>query len=70
MLNPIYKPHLSSPTCRLKDEVLTCHCAISYDGALTPRQRILERFKKVKDAPPYDHIVIEPNEQADLAREE
>lgn len=62
-------PHLCfSPMQSYGDKVLTCYGAIFYDGTLTPRQGVLEGLEKVKDAPAYDHIVVEPNKQADLAK--
>lgn len=46
--------------------ILACHSPIPDDRTFTPGQRVLERLEEVEDAPPDDHIIIQPNKEADL----
>lgn len=45
---------------------LACRSPIPDDRTFTPGQRVLEGLEEVEDAPPNDHIVVQPNEEADL----
>lgn len=59
---------LESPTGCLRRAILACHGPIPDDRALTPGQRVLEGLEEVEDAPPDDHIIIQPDKEADLQR--
>lgn len=57
---------LESPGGFLRRTILACRGPIPGDRALTPGQRVLERLEEIEDAPPDDHIIVQPNEEADL----
>lgn len=50
----------------LRGPTLACCSPIPNDRTFAPGQGVLERLEEVEDTPPNDHIVVQPDEEADL----
>lgn len=46
--------------------MLACHGPISDNRTFTPGQWVLEGLEEVEDAPADDHVVVQPDKEADL----
>lgn len=57
---------LKFPTESLNGPTLACCGPIPDDRTFTPGQWVLEGFEEVEDTPSNDHIIIQPDKEADL----
>lgn len=60
----------SGVLCKTEYSALTGLGPVYSDGALSPRQRKLERLEEIEDAPANNHIVVEAHETTNLRENE